>query len=120
MKVHPDELQLIPQKCRLNGVGSTGKIKEHDPQSASSLFQVAQCSIQEENDGIIHYDAKFVGKLEWFQRAEMDKDQLFQGLHQVRSESNWSVTVEVRWIRGLVETIEEKVQAVHPHLIPAP
>lgn len=53
------------------------------------------------------------------QRAEMDKDQLLQGLHQVRSESNWSVTVEVIWIRGLVEPIEEKVQAVHPHLIPS-
>ena len=40
--VHPCELQLVPQECRLYSVESTGEIKEHDPHSASRLLQVRQ------------------------------------------------------------------------------
>ena len=40
--VHLCELQLVPQKCRLYGVESTGEIKDHDPHSASRLLQERQ------------------------------------------------------------------------------
>ena len=58
--VHPCELQLVPQKCRLYGVESTGEIKEHDPHSASRLFQVRQWSVQEEHDGVVHSEARLI------------------------------------------------------------
>ena len=40
--VHPCQPQLVPQKCRLYSVKSTGEIKEHDLHSASRLLQVRQ------------------------------------------------------------------------------
>ena len=40
--VHPCELQLVPQECRLYGAKSTGEIKEHDPYRASRLLQERQ------------------------------------------------------------------------------
>ena len=79
--VHPCELQPVPQKCRLNGVESTGEIKEHDPHSASRLLQVRQLSFQKEDDGVVHIDASLIGKLEWVHKrshhsVKMDEDQL--------------------------------------------
>ena len=56
--VHPCQLQLVPQECRLYSVESTGEIKEHDPHSASRLLQVRQWSVQEEDDGVVHSDAQ--------------------------------------------------------------
>ena len=41
--VHPCQLQLVPQVCRLYGVTGTGEIKEHDPHSASRPLQVRLC-----------------------------------------------------------------------------
>ena len=93
------QLQLVPQKCRLYGLESTGEIKEHDPHSAFRLFQMWQWSVQEKDDGVVHSDARLLCKLEWVhkrthQSVEMDKDQVW-------SESNCSVAVEVLWVRSL-------------------
>jgi len=37
--IHSRALQLVPQDCGLDGVESTGEIKEHDSHSAPSLFR---------------------------------------------------------------------------------
>ena len=106
VSVHPCEFQLVPQKCRLYGDESTGAIKEHDPYGASRLLHVRQWSVQEEDDGVIHSNARLIGKLEWVrkrthQRMKMDEDQKLRGLHQVWSENNWSVAFDVLWVRDV-------------------
>ena len=57
------ELQLVPQKHRLDGIESAGEIEEHDPHSASRLLQVRKSSMLEEDDSVNHSEAKMVGKL---------------------------------------------------------
>ena len=54
----------------------------------SRFFQVRQWSVQEKDNGVVHSNARLVGKLEWVhkrthQRVEMGKDQPLQGIHQV-------------------------------------
>lgn len=51
------DVALCPQKTILDGVISTGEIREHDLHSASRLLQVSQSSVQEVDVGIIHPDA---------------------------------------------------------------
>jgi len=59
--VHAWQLQLAPQKQRLDGVENTGEVKECDSHSASRPFKVGEGSVQEEDDGVIHPDVGLVG-----------------------------------------------------------
>ena len=49
----------------LYSVKSTREIKEHDPHSAPRLLWVRQRSVQEEDDGIVHSNARLICTLEW-------------------------------------------------------
>ena len=62
--VHPGVLHLVPQKCRLYGVESTGEIKEHDLHSTSRFLLVRESSMLEEDNSVIHSNARLVGKRE--------------------------------------------------------
>ena len=63
--VHPGVLQLVPQKCRLYGIESTGEIQKHDSHRAPRFLQVRESPMLEEDDSVVHPDARLVGKLEW-------------------------------------------------------
>ncbi|MCI4394951.1 hypothetical protein PGIGA_G00174770, partial [Pangasianodon gigas] len=49
----------------LYSVESTGKIKKHDSHSAPRLVQVREGPVQEEDDCIVHPNARLVCKLDW-------------------------------------------------------
>lgn len=51
--VHPGVLQLVPQKCRLYGIESTGEIIKHDSHSAPRFLQVRESSVLEEDHSVV-------------------------------------------------------------------
>ncbi|MCJ8747619.1 hypothetical protein PDJAM_G00155590, partial [Pangasius djambal] len=63
--VHPCVFQLVSQKRRMYSVESTRKIKKHDSHSAPRIVQVREGPVQEEDDCIVHPNARLVCKLEW-------------------------------------------------------
>lgn len=46
------------QEYKLNGIESTGEIKEHDPHGAHHLLQVTESSMEEEDAGTVHSHAR--------------------------------------------------------------
>ncbi|KAI3368692.1 hypothetical protein L3Q82_025685 [Scortum barcoo] len=70
------------------------------------LQKVSEGGVKEVDDGIIHPDVRLVGELQRVhegahQRAQMDKDQSLQRLHQMRHQSYGPVAVELLGVRCL-------------------
>jgi len=53
-----------PNRIGASLVESAGEVKEHDSHRASGLLHVRKSSMQGEDDGVVHPNAKLVGKLQ--------------------------------------------------------
>lgn len=80
---HSCVLQLVFKECQLDGIDSSGEIKEHDPHGAPQLLHLRESSMERGDDGVIHSHKWLIRKLYWVhgqaqQWSQVGKDQPFQ------------------------------------------